>query len=116
MPGVHFRARTRARRGALLAEVGIATVALMIVMALMAKVLGTVAHERRSTEARQRGLIEVGNLMERITARPFDLVTPELARTMTLQMNLADRFGIASSPSISARAIEREQKAARGNG
>ncbi len=76
--------RTAARRGSMLAEVGIATLVLMVVMGLMVKVLSTVARERRAAEHRQRGLFEVANLMERITAHPFDEVTPELARGMSL--------------------------------
>ena len=70
------------RRGSLLAEVGISTVVLTIVMGLTVKVLGTIAHERRAASERQLGALEAGNLMERITAYPFDQVTPELARGM----------------------------------
>jgi hypothetical protein len=72
------------RRGSLLAEVGISTVVLMIVMGLTVKVLGTIAHERRAASERQQGALEAGNLMERITAYPFDQVTPELARRMAV--------------------------------
>jgi Tfp pilus assembly protein PilV len=72
------------RRGSLLAEVGIATVVLMMVMGLMVKMLSTIARERRAAEQRQRGVFEVANLMERITARPFDEVTPLAARKISL--------------------------------
>jgi hypothetical protein len=72
------------RRGSLLVEVAMATVLLMIAMTLVVKVLGWVGHERRSTERRQRALIEVANIMERITAYPFEQVTPDLARRITL--------------------------------
>jgi Tfp pilus assembly protein PilV len=76
--------RPRKRRGSLLAEVGIATLVLMMVMGLMVKMLSTVAHERRGAEQRQRGIFEVANLMERITAHPFDEVTPEATRKISL--------------------------------
>ncbi len=72
------------RRGSLLAEVGIATLVLVIVMGFTMKTLSTVGHERRAAEQRQRGVLEVGNLMERITALPFDKVTAPVARGMSL--------------------------------
>jgi hypothetical protein len=72
------------RRGSLLAEVGISTVVLMIVMGLTLKVLATIAQERRAAADRQLGALETGNLMERITAHPFDQVTPELARRISV--------------------------------
>jgi hypothetical protein len=67
-----------------LVEVAMAAVLLMIAMTLTVKVLGLVATERRGTERRQRALVEVANLMERITAYPFDEVTPELGGRLTL--------------------------------
>ena len=75
---------SRNRRGSLLVEVGIATSVLVIVMGLTVKVLSTVAHERRAASDRQQGSLEVANLMERITAHPFDQVTPDLARRMSV--------------------------------
>jgi len=74
----------RRRRGSLIVEVAMATVLLLITMTLTVKVLGWVAHERRSAERRQRALMEVANVMERITAYPFDEVTPGLARRFKL--------------------------------
>ena len=74
----------QSRRGALLADVGIAAIVLLVAMSLMLKVLVIVAHERRLADHRQRAALEVANLMERITAYPFDRVTPELARGMTV--------------------------------
>ena len=61
-----------------------AAVLLMIAMTLTVKVLGLVALERRASERRQRALFEVANVMERITAYPFDEVTSELAGRLTL--------------------------------
>jgi len=74
----------RIRRGSLLAEVAMATVVLMIAMTLTVKVLGWVGLERRAAERRQRALMEVANVMERITAYPFEEVTPALASRITL--------------------------------
>jgi Tfp pilus assembly protein PilV len=78
-----FSSRAK-RKGSLLAEVTMAAVLLMIAMTLTVKVLGYVALERRASERRQRAVLEVGNLMERITAHPFDMVTADLAGQTTL--------------------------------
>ena len=78
------RSNRSPRRGSLLLEVAMAAALLMIAMALTVKVLGLVAIERRGSERRQRAIVEVGNLMERITAHPFEEVTPQLAARMTL--------------------------------
>jgi hypothetical protein len=83
-----FQEPFRSRRGSLLAEVGIATVVLVIIMGMTVKVLSTAAQQRRAAGDRQRGVLEAGNLMERITAHPFDEVTPELAGKMAVS-NLA---------------------------
>jgi hypothetical protein len=74
----------RTRHGAILADVALAAIVLLVAMSLMLKVLSIVAHERRAADHRQRAALEVANLMERITAYPFDHVTPELARGMTV--------------------------------
>jgi hypothetical protein len=74
----------RLRRGTLLADVGLAAIVLLVAMSLMLKLLAIVAQERRAADHRQRAALEVANLMERITAYPFDRVTPELARDMTV--------------------------------
>jgi uncharacterized membrane protein len=83
------KAMGRRRRGSLLAEVAMATVILMIAMSLTVKVLGWVALERRAAEQRQRAVLEVANVMERITAYPFDEVTPDLTRRITLSTTAA---------------------------
>ena len=57
---------------------------IVAVMGMTVKVLATVAHERRASSDRQLGSIEVANLMERITAYPFDQVTQELASGMSV--------------------------------
>ena len=67
------RSNRPARRGSLLAEVTMAAVLLMIAMTLTVKVMGYAGIERRATERRQRALLEVANLMERITAYQFEI-------------------------------------------
>jgi hypothetical protein len=77
--------RTRpGRRGSLLAEAAMSGAMLMIAMALTVKVLGWVGAERRAWDRRQWATQEAANLMERVTGRPFDAVTAESAKTVTL--------------------------------
>jgi len=72
-----------ARRGSLLAEVIMSTVVLIIVMGMTVKVLGWVAIERRAADRREQAVVLVANLMERLAARPYAEVTPDLAREYT---------------------------------
>lgn len=76
--------RSHARRGSLLAEVAMGTVMVMIAMTLTIKVLGYVGSQRRAAEHRQRAVQEVANVLERITAYPYDEITAERARQMAL--------------------------------
>jgi hypothetical protein len=61
-----------------------AAVMLMIAMTLTVKVLGWMGAERRASERRQWAAQEAANLMERITARPFEAVTAESVRELAL--------------------------------
>jgi hypothetical protein len=78
------RRTSAGRRGSLLAEVAMATVMLMIAMTLTVKVLGYVGIQRRAAEHRQRAVQEVANVMERLTAYPYDELTADRARQMAL--------------------------------
>jgi hypothetical protein len=82
-------ARVRPRRGSLLAEVAMATVMLMIGMTLTVQVMGSAALQRRSAGQRQRAVQEVANAMERLTASPFEEVTAERARTISISPSAA---------------------------
>ena len=59
-------------------------VMLAIVMTLTVKVLGFAGQQRRSADHRQRAVLEVANVMERITADPFDEITAERARRFSI--------------------------------
>jgi hypothetical protein len=61
-----------------------AAVMLAIVMTLTVKVLGYAGQQRRSADQRQRAILEVANVMERITAEPFEEVTAERARRLSI--------------------------------
>jgi len=57
---------------------------LVIIMGMTVKILGWVALERRAAERREQAILEAGNLMEHLAARPFDEVTPRLASQCAL--------------------------------
>ncbi len=72
------------RRGSLLPEMAISGIMMMVAMGLTVKVLGQAGQQRRSADQRQRAVLVVANIMERITAEPFDGVTAERARRLSL--------------------------------
>ncbi len=72
------------RRGYGLFELAVATVLLGVAMAIVAQTVGWLAAERRGAQRRQRAVQEAANLMERLNARPWDELTPDLARAQVL--------------------------------
>jgi Tfp pilus assembly protein PilV len=81
----HPRRRTAiGRRGAMLAEVAIGTIMVLIAMTLTVKLLAYVGSQRRAAEHRQRAVQETANVLERITAYPYDEITAERARNWVL--------------------------------
>jgi hypothetical protein len=72
------------RRGSLLPELAMSAVMLAIVMTLTVKVLGYAGQQQRSADHRQRAVLEVANVMERITASPFDEITAARARRVSI--------------------------------
>jgi hypothetical protein len=68
----------------MLAEVAMSGVMLTIAMTLTVRVLGWVGIERRACDRRHWAAQEVSNVMERLTARPYDAVTAGHARELTL--------------------------------
>jgi hypothetical protein len=65
-------------------ELTLAVFLLAVAMTTTVQVLGWVATERRGVERRQCATLEVANLMERLTAEPYDRVTPKSARALNL--------------------------------
>lgn len=72
------------RRGFGLAEMAIAGLLLALAMGLVAQTAVWLAAERRGAARRERALQEAANLMERLAARPWDELTPDLARVQAL--------------------------------
>ena len=69
-----------------------AAVMLMVGMTLTVKVLSYAGLQRRAAEQRQRAIQEASNAMERLTALPFDDVTTERARALTISPTALQRL------------------------
>jgi hypothetical protein len=82
----NLAANHQARRGSLLVELALSAAMLMIAMGLTVKVLGWVGAQRRNWDRRQVAVQEAANLMERLTARPFESLTPESTRDLPLSV------------------------------
>ncbi len=82
-----------------------AAVMLMVGMTLTVKVLSYAGLQRRAAEQRQRAIVEASNAMERLTALPFDDVTAERARALTLSPSTLQRLPDAEL----AAAVEESQ-------
>jgi hypothetical protein len=74
----------RPRRGYTLVEIAVAALLLMAAMSITVKALGWVARERRSADRRQWAAQEVSNVMEQLTAEPFEKLNTARAREITL--------------------------------
>ena len=74
----------RSRRGFLLVEFAAAMLVLAVAMAVTVQILGWLAAERRSAERRQSAADEAANVLERLTLRPWDDLTPEAVRGVPL--------------------------------
>jgi hypothetical protein len=72
--------RARPRPGFTMVEVTLSVFLLAIAMTTTVQIAGTMARERRSVERRSWALHEVANLMERLTAKPWDELTSDSAR------------------------------------
>jgi Tfp pilus assembly protein PilV len=72
------------RRGYGMFEITISALLLVIAMGMMAEAVGWLATERRGAGRRQVALQEAANLMERLSARPWEDLTPDTARSLTL--------------------------------
>jgi Tfp pilus assembly protein PilV len=60
------------RRGFTVFELGMAVMLLAVAMSVAVQVLGAVAQQRRAVQRRELAVQEVANLMERLTARPWE--------------------------------------------
>ncbi len=72
------------RRGFALIEIAVAVLLLAIAMTMTVRLLGWTASERRAAERRHWAAQEVSNRMERLTALPWDRITPDCPVAKTL--------------------------------
>jgi hypothetical protein len=82
----------RRRRAFTVVEVTLSVFLLAVAMTTTVQILGWVAVQRRAVERRQFAIQEVANLMEHLTAEPWDRITPESARALRLPDELRRRL------------------------
>jgi Tfp pilus assembly protein PilV len=78
------------RRGVSLVELAAAAVLLGMVLTVCAQFLRAIATQRRGLDARRVAMQAVGNVMERLAARPWDEVTAEGAKAIELSEAAAE--------------------------
>jgi hypothetical protein len=72
------------RRAFTTCEAALAVLLLAVAMTTTVHVLGWVAADRRAIERRQWAIQEAGNLMERLTAQPWETIDADSARALVL--------------------------------
>ena len=80
------------RGGYTMVELAVSVLVLVAAMGISVRVVGWVGAERRSADRRQWALQEVANVMERVSAEPFDRVTPAKARAIASGSDAAGRL------------------------
>ena len=68
------------RRGYGLAEIAMAVLLVMVAMNLTVKILAVTGTQRRAADRRLWALETASNVLERVTAGPFDAVTEDAVR------------------------------------
>lgn len=66
--------RRTARRGYGLVELAMAVFLFMVAMSLLVRVVGWVGRERRAAERRLMAVHEISNILERVSAEPYDRI------------------------------------------
>jgi len=80
------------RRGTTLFELIVASALLGTLLVVCLQLLTATAAQRRAADQRQLALFEVGNVMERLAARPWADLTPKTAADERLSASLGDRL------------------------
>ena len=81
-----LRRAAKGRRGYGLIEVAIAIFLLTVVLGVMVKVIGWVGIERRAADRRIRATQDVSNLLEHLSAEPYEAISTERANAILKQM------------------------------
>jgi prepilin-type N-terminal cleavage/methylation domain-containing protein len=72
-----FELRTGRRRGYMLLEMIVAAAIMGVLLTVSLQLLTALGVQRRDAQRRLAAAVEVGNLLERIAARPWDEITSE---------------------------------------
>ncbi len=72
------------RRGFGLPEIAVTALILALTIVIVGEGVVWLANSRRSADRKQRAIQEAANLMERISARPWNELTPEFGQSITL--------------------------------
>jgi prepilin-type N-terminal cleavage/methylation domain-containing protein len=96
--------------GFTLIEVMVSGVLLGIVLMMAVPTLELVRKERRATDWQRRALIEVANVMDRYTARSWDVITQETATEFAQDSSIQGLFP-KSKLEITVRTLEAEPAA-----
>jgi hypothetical protein len=90
---VNFSQRSQCRRcGALLLELVISGAVLGVVVAAAIPTLAWIGREREFSRQRQAAQLEVGNLMERLTALEWNELTPQRGAQTALSPSLREQI------------------------
>ena len=90
--GSRYKVRGNARGGFSLIEQIVAAALLAAVMVTLIPLLVLVGQECRTTEQRQAAMMEVENLMDRLTAQSWDELTDESVERVELSDHLRQRL------------------------
>jgi len=71
-------------------ELCVATAMLAVALSVVVTLLGAVARQRRAADLHARALEEADNLLERLTAEPWDAITPERMAELGFAAKVAD--------------------------
>lgn len=81
-----------ARAGFTLLELTISAILLAVVMATAIPTVAWIVRQRQASDRQQLAVLAVGNLMERLTALPWDELTTEGVSRVALPEGLSDRL------------------------
>jgi Tfp pilus assembly protein PilV len=100
------------RRGISLVEVTVAAVVLSALVLMLGQSVGWVATARKDADRRQVALLEAGNVMEQITALPFEEIDNKRGREVRLSDYAHQLLG-ADALVVEVQAVEGEPKSKR---
>ncbi|HEV3021832.1 MAG TPA: hypothetical protein VGX76_05175 [Pirellulales bacterium] len=79
----------RERRGTTMIELCVAAALLAATLSAVVAMLGMVARQRRGAELRAQAIEQADNVLERLTAEPWDAISPQHAEELGLSAKIA---------------------------